>query len=415
MPLSSVLMFGWEYPPHNSGGLGVACQGMCEALVNDGHKVTFVLPKFIEIKEGIVPLVFADSASHKHIDEWGLSIIRQIQNPYTSPDEYKKLLKIYYNYFGEDAPYPDSLIERVDLYSAKAYGLSKDYKNVDIIHAHDWLSFGAGIAAKRATGKPLVVHIHATEYDRSPGGSINTEIYKREKAGLEVADKIIAVSEFTKNTITKHYGITPDKILVVHNGVVSKISTKKLSDDLLTIKESGNAIVLSLGRITLQKGIDYFMHMARIVLDHMPKTFFVVAGSGDMERQIIELGAELGISHNVLFTGFVRGDTIDSLYRTADVFIMPSVSEPFGIAPLEAMDQGTPVIISKQSGVSEVASHTLKVDFWDVEDMANKVIAILAYPALKNTLSTEGGKQVKTLNWGTAAKKLASIYNELKK
>ena len=410
----SILMFGWEYPPHNSGGLGVACQGICEALTEDGHIVTFVLPKYIELDAGRVPIVFADKAPHAYLTQEEIDIVKSLQNPYLSETEYYRIMQ-YSRVLGINIDYPVSLIERVDLYESQSYILAKSFSDVDVIHAHDWLAFGAGIAAKKATGKPFVAHIHATEYDRSPSGNINKEIYRREKRGFDFADKIIAVSNFTKKNIIKHYGVDPSKISVVHNGVISKITNTELHTDLIKLKEAGYSIVLSLGRITLQKGIDYFMRMAKIVVDYRPKTFFVVAGSGDMENQIMELGADLGIAKNVLYTGFVRDDTIDMLYKTADIFIMPSVSEPFGIAPLEAMHQGTPVLISKQSGVAEIATHTLKVDFWDIEEMANKVIAVLSYPELGQTLSNEGKTQVETFSWSNVSKKLSNIYKELKK
>ena len=414
MSRPSILMFGWEYPPHNSGGLGVACQGICEGLIELGSNVTFVLPEKTSIEEGRVPIIFANQLTHTHIEESELDFIRKIQNPYNSASDYGDLVKKYKLVYGKDIGKGFSLIEKVDLYEYQTHNLAKKYKDVDVIHAHDWLSFGAGIAAKKVTGKPLVAHIHATEFDRSGSDSINEEIYSREKRGLEEADVVVTVSDFTKNIIIKKYGIDEAKIRVVHNGVISKQTNTEIKDGLSEIKDAGFNIVLSLGRITLQKGVDYFVRMAKIVLEYKPKTFFVIAGSGDMENQIIELANDLGISKNILFTGFVRGNTIDMLYRSADVFIMPSLSEPFGIAPLEAIVQGTPVIISKQSGVSEVVSHALKVDFWDIEGMANKVIAVLEYPKLSETLVEHSTKQVKEITWTNASRKLIDIYTYIR-
>jgi glycosyltransferase involved in cell wall biosynthesis len=407
-------MFGWEYPPHNSGGLGVACQGICEALIEEGHKVTFVLPHGTKIDGGRVPIVFANKAKHTYLDKEEIEILRKLQNPYLGEFEHSELIARYKQQYGMDTAYPFSLISRVDLYAHHAGRLAKEFADVDVIHAHDWLCFGAGVAAKQATGKPLIVHVHATEYDRS-GDNINQEVFVREKYGMDMADKIVTVSSFTKDIIVKKYGIDEAKISVVHNGVVQKKTNSEIKNQLIHIREAGNSIVLSLGRITLQKGVDYFVRAAKIVLDYRPKTFFVVAGSGDMEAQIIELTSDLGISNKVLFTGFIRGDTVDMLYKASDVFVMPSLSEPFGIAPLEAMVQGTPVIISKQSGVSEVVSHALKVDFWDVEELANKIIAILDYPELQKTLQIQGQVQVDGITWKNAVKKLAQVYKEVTK
>ena len=303
------------------------------------------------------------------------------------------------------------MIEEVLRYGhlATAIALEEDF---DVIHAHDWLSFLAGIKAKKATGKPLVVHIHATEFDRTGGGNVNQQVYEIEKQGFEEADKIIAVSNFTKNKIIEHYGINPEKIIIVHNGV-AQIDTSSIKNSLNGLKRTGQKAVLFLGRITIQKGADYFLKAAKKVLEKNPNVFFMVGGTGDMERQIIEEAAAMGISDKVLFLGFVKDKDKAEIYQMADLYILPSVSEPFGLTPLEALSCGTPVLISRQSGVSEVLSHCLKVDFWDIDQMANKILAVLEHSELKEELQNNGGQEVQKFNWVDSAQKCIYVYKEV--
>lgn len=268
------------------------------------------------------------------------------------------------------------------------------------------MAYKAGINAKKATGKPLVVHIHATEFDRGGGNGVNQYVYDIEKEGFENADVICAVSNFTKNKIVEHYGVNPAKVKVVHNAV----EFTDFKEDIKKHKKD-DKVVLFLGRITLQKGPEYFVHAAEKVLEKEPNTKFIVAGSGDMMPMMINLAAEKGLGSKMLFAGFLKGDDIDRAYKIADLYVMPSVSEPFGITPLEAMRNGTPVLMSKQSGVSEVVSHCLKVDFWDVEDMANKMLAALKYPALHNCLKENGSREIKKFSWNEPAKKCIDAYN----
>jgi len=274
----------------------------------------------------------------------------------------------------------------------------------DVVHAHDWLAYPAGLAVRAITGKPLVAHMHATEFDRS-GEHINQQVYDIERAGMHGADRVIAVSQLTKNVVVHRYGVDPAKVDVVYNGVELKGG---IAAEEGIRKE--DKIVLFLGRITMQKGPEYFIRAAKRVLDKIENVKFVVAGSGDMATRMIEEAAHLGIGHKVLFTGFLRGKDVQRVFKLADCYVMPSVSEPFGIAPLEAMEQDTPVIISKQSGVSEVLSHALKVDFWDIDDMANKIVAVLKYPPLSQTLREHGAFEVRNLNWDGAAEKVIKTY-----
>jgi glycosyltransferase involved in cell wall biosynthesis len=297
----------------------------------------------------------------------------------------------------------------VHRYAAIAAQLAEN-EQFDIIHTHDWMTFPAGIVVAAATGKPLIVHVHSTEFDRS-GEHVNQMIYDIEKEGMHHADKVIAVSHFTRNIIIGRYGISGEKVEVVHNGV------ERNGNGSWPLGETGieknERIVLFLGRITMQKGPEYFLAAAKKVLEVMENVKFVMAGSGDLMHKAVEMAAGLGIGHKVLFTGFLRGDDVQKIYQMADLFVMPSVSEPFGLVPLEALQNDVPVIISKQSGVSEVLMHALKVDFWDVNEIANKIIAVLKYPPLEMTLRNYGNFEIRKLRWADSAQKCANIYNEM--
>jgi glycosyltransferase involved in cell wall biosynthesis len=295
----------------------------------------------------------------------------------------------------------------VHRYAAVAAELSRE-EQFDVVHAHDWMTFPAAIAVAAISGKPLIVHVHSTEFDRS-GEHVNQMIYDIERKGMERADKVIAVSQYTRNIIITRYGISSENVEVVYNAV--EPNNNWGSTDTVIGKDE--KIVLFLGRITMQKGPEYFLAAAKKVLDVMDNVKFVMAGSGDMLHRAVQMAAELGIGHKVLFTGFLHGEDVQKIYRLADLYVMPSVSEPFGIAPLEALNNDVPVIISKQSGVSEVLTHALKVDFWDIDEMANKIIAVLKYPPLGITLRNHGNFEVRKLKWKDSATKCARIYEEM--
>ena len=392
-----VLMFGWEFPPYNSGGLGTACQGLTKALSTKGAQITFVLPKKVDLNLDYLKLVFGDKNSSVYVVN---SLLKAYLNHET-----------YYQEFSIN-PHPTnyglSLMEEVERYGRIAEEIARQ-EEFDVIHAHDWLTFKAGIAAKKVSGKKLVVHVHATEFDRTGGQGNNQLVYDIERQGMHEADMIIAVSNFTKNKIVEHYGVSPAKIRVVHNSV--DFENYELSK-IPKLREH-NKIVLYLGRLTIQKGPDYFIYAAKKVLEKYKNVIFVVAGSGDMEKFLINKTAELGISDHVLFTGFLRGEDLFKAYKMADLYVMPSVSEPFGITPLESMMTGTPTIISKQSGVSEILTHCLKVDFWDVNEMSNKIICALKYKELHETLKENGFKEVQKIKWENSADKTLGVYNEL--
>lgn len=407
-------MFGWEYPPHHSGGLGVACKGIAHALIDNDIHVCFMLPKTVALHETRVPIVFADRHTTQTKTTAHLEVLaRELQNPYISSVEYEKRLKLFIQAGGKIIP--RTLFEQVDHYGTLVKSLSKEeLSTYDVIHAHDWLCFKAAITAKEMTGKPFIAHIHATEFDRCGGNSVNQVVYDREREGMHKADHVITVSELTKRTVINHYGIDPNKVTVIHNGndpVLNTVSERYAS--LNRLKHDGKKIILYAGRITIQKGVDYFVRAAHKVLQYEKNVYFMVAGTGDMEQQIITLTRDLGISDHFIFTGYYTLQDQASMFSLADLVVMPSVSEPFGIIPLEAMGVGTPVIVSKQSGVAEVISHALKVDFWDTDEMANKIIAFIRNSPLRETLQKEGQAQSKGVTWDKAAKKMKHLYQTL--
>ncbi len=402
-----VLMYGWEFPPIQSGGLGVACQGIVEGLISHQHAVYLVLPKTSSAMQ-----MYGDNFKVLSASESGGAIEignipTGLYSPYASNDvSYQKYLQKILKE-EPNAIYGKNMMEEVYRYAAKAAVHAKHVPH-DVIHSHDWLTAEAGVQAKKISGQPLVMHVHATEFDRS-GENPNQAVYDLEKRGMEHADHVIAVSQRTKEMLMKHYGIDDWKIDVVHNAVQPNVSTYQKSHHI----NPTDKIVLFLGRMTMQKGPDYFLQMAKKVLDHMKRVKFVMAGDGDMMEQVINMAIGLGIEKHVLFSGFLKGDEIARTYAQADLYVLPSVSEPFGITPLEAIRQGTPVLISKQSGISEVIKNALRVDFWDVDEMANKVIAALEYPALHQTLREHSTKELEKMSWQKQAGEITKVYEKI--
>ena len=404
-----------------------ACYGLTRAMDSLGIKVTFVLPKKVHGHHAThVKLLTPESRYETETDPPGFKNVqfRRIPSalePYSTPQEYlDRLERIRSNYhelfsslgenaehFGSGEHYGRDMYGEVQRYAAIAAELALR-EEFDIIHAHDWMTYPAGMAVAAATGKPLVVHVHSTEFDRS-GEHVHQMIYDIERAGMERADRVFAVSYLTRNIVITRYGIPGERVEVIYNGV-ERNGDRALSGTRIRSEEK---IVLFLGRITMQKGPEYFLQAAQKVLSVMDNVKFVMAGSGDLMHRTIELAADLGIGSKVLFTGFLRGDEVRHIYKMADLYVMPSVSEPFGIAPLEALDHDVPVIISKQSGVSEVLTHALKVDFWDVDEIANKIVAVLKYPPLQSTLKDHGNFEVRKLRWKDSARKCARIYEEM--
>jgi glycosyltransferase involved in cell wall biosynthesis len=421
-----VLMFGWEFPPHISGGLGTACYGLTKGLSSLGNvEILFVVPKAYGDEDqqtarimGANDVFVGDEMIDYQEFLHKISYIQVGSNlvPYTSPEEYEMLVEagktenremIYTRFGGKyefSGGYGYNLFQEISNYAIVASHIGRK-NNFDIIHAHDWLTFPAGIAAKQVSGKPLVIHVHATDFDRS-GGSVNPGVFEIEKRGMEAADKIIAVSNLTRNTIIYNYGINPDKIITVYNavepvgGLTGEVSYNHTSDRIVTF----------LGRVTVQKGPEYFIEAAHLVLKHMKNVRFVMAGSGELLVRSIHRIASLRIGDKFHFTGFLHGDEVKRMFATSDVYVMPSVSEPFGISPLEALQSNVPVIISRQSGVSEVLKHAIKIDFWDVHAMADAIYGILNYPGLSNFFRKHGKNEVDNLKWETTAAKVREIY-----
>ncbi len=422
-----VLMFGWEFPPHISGGLGTACFGLTKGLANQGVEVLFVMPSASgEEDQSAVKIINASevvvSETVKNVKDFleKVQFLRIGSNmvPYLDPIQFSKLvteqkegqIADYKMHLGEkyqfSGKYGANLMEEVARYAIVAGEIALKH-DFDVIHAHDWLTYLAGVTAKRLTGKPLVVHIHATEFDRS-GNNINTEVYELEKLGMKEADRVIAVSNLTRNIVINKYGIHPDRVVTVHNAV--DFHGFENVDVSRGVEEK---IVTFLGRITFQKGPEYFIEAANKVLKRYPNVRFVMAGSGDLLNRSIRRVAKLGISTHFHFTGFLKGGEVQKMFAYSDVYVMPSVSEPFGISPLEAMRANVPTIISKQSGVAEVLNHAIKVDFWDIDAMADAIYALLSYPAISQMAVRKGLDEVNALKWENAAFQVKEIYSKV--
>jgi len=436
-------MLGWEFPPFISGGLGTACYGLTKALSDLAAEVLFVLPRGeSELRFERVRVVAAagkqGGRSHTYWTVDGLEHVRLIPvgaaiSPYQTEAEYledrrrQETGRASTVKEGGTAAMPANpnrptslgLMSSPDLYAGDLFGEVHRYARLvaeiarqsdfDVIHAHDWMTFPAGLSVAALTGKPLVVHVHSTEFDRS-GTNVNQRVYDIERAGVHGATRVICVSRMTRDILTSRYGVPESKCRVIYNAIT--INGEPINHPFNRI-EQNDKIVLFLGRITMQKGPEYFLAAAKKVLTVMDNVKFVMAGSGDMIRRMIELAAAMGIGHRVTFTGFLRGDDVDRIYEMADLYVMPSVSEPFGLAPLEALSHDVPVLISKQSGVSEVLTHALKVDFWDINEMANKIVAVLRHPPLQKTLREHGAFEVRKFSWSDAARQCVEVYQEI--
>ncbi len=426
-----VLMFGWEFPPHIAGGLGTACYGIVKGLSHCGVSTMFVMPSASGdedqsaaqiINASDVPVQITDTMNvDDFLDKVQFVHIGTNMVPYLDPAEFHTLVEedrrrqvrdfsVHYGHtYKFSGKYGSNLMEEVARYAMVGGTIAMTHKDeFDVIHAHDWLTYMAGIAAKRLSGKPLVVHVHATSFDRSSDNNIDTRVYDIEKRGMEAADRVITVSDLTRNIVITKYGIDPSKVVTVHNAV--DFSGRSNVNVERGVKDK---VVTFLGRITFQKGPEYFIEAAAKVLKRCDNVRFVMAGSGDMMNRSIRQVARLGISDRFHFTGFLRGKEVQEMFALSDVYVMPSVSEPFGISPLEAMRTGVPSVISKQSGAAEVLKYAFKVDFWDVDAMADEIYALLKYPALANFASKYGFDEVNTLKWNNAALKIKNVYESV--
>lgn len=412
------LMFGWEFPPHILGGLGTASYGLTRGMSEQPDmEITFVIPKphgdedqsFLKIIGACnVPVVWKEN-SWEHVNNRIGNIMH--------PDEYFWLRngikydfrRIYTNdlgCIGFSGKYPDNLIEEISNYEAVASVLAHQL-DFDVIHSHDWLTYPAGRFAKQISGKPLVIHVHATDFDRSRG-KVNPTVYKIEKDGMDAADHIITVSDLTRRTVIEKYHQHPNKVTTVHNAV------EPLPDvDSFVKTPRKDKIVTFLGRITMQKGPEYFVEAAARVLSKTKNVRFVMAGSGDMMNAMIDLAAKRGIADRFHFPGFLRGRDVNEMLAQSDVYIMPSVSEPFGISPLEAMQVGTPSIISYQSGCAEILTHVVKTDYWDIDAMADAIYGIVTYPAMYKSMKELGLEEVNNIKWYDAGLKVRAIYDKV--
>ncbi len=393
-----VLMLGWELPPHNSGGLGVACYQLCKALSSKGVGIEFVIPY---------------TADHSSIDFMNV-------HP-AHPQGITAILKSGIAYDSYKYVYEDGHEEWFNMHDQqaayeKAVGDLVPLMNFDVIHAHDWLTFRAGLRARHISGKPLILHVHSIESDRSAkAGGGNPLVREIEGLSFLMADRIIAVSQFTKDAIIREYDIPSDKIDVVHNSLdlemVEPLAIESTHSYLHAMRARGYRVVVSIGRLTIQKGLTNLLYAAKAVVDNHPKTIFLIVGSGEQYTELIELAAELGISQNVIFSGFQRGARWRDSFAVGDLFVMPSVSEPFGLTPLEAAGYGTPSLISKQSGVAEVFTNCLKVDFWDINEIANQIASVVKNDALRDELHINAQSEYNNLSWHPAADKLIDWYN----
>lgn len=391
-----ILMLGWELPPHNSGGLGVACYQLCKALSKKGADIEFVLPY---------------TADHD-VDFMNINSAH--------PQDVERVLKAGIAYDSFKYIKTNGEVEWVDL-----FGQSKIYEEAverisgiasfDVIHAHDWLTFRAALRARERSGRPLILHVHSIESDRSGveyGG--NPMVREIEGISMLLADRIIAVSAHTKRAIVREYGIPADKIEVVHNSISPDSFIPSDSDNsyhyLARMKQAGYRVVTNVGRLTIQKNLPNLLRAFKTVVDNAPKTILLIVGSGEQYYELISLAAQLGIARNVIFTDFQRGKRWRDAYAISDLFVMPSVSEPFGLTPLEAIGYGSPALVSHQSGVSEVLQNVLKVDFWDINEMANQITAVVQNDALRDELHRNSYKEFEKMSWDEAADKLMSLY-----
>lgn len=415
------LMFGWEFPPHILGGLGTASYGLTRGMASCGDMdITFVIPKpwgdedrsFLKIiGANCTPVAWRDH-------QW--DYVNQRIGHCMDPQDYFDLRNHIYadfNYMNHlndlgciefSGRYPENLLEEINNYSIVAGIIARTYP-FDVIHSHDWLTYPAGIHAKQITGKPLVIHVHATDFDRSRG-NVNPQVFAIEKDGMNWADHIICVSDLTRKTVIEKYHIDPRKVSTVHNAV------EPISPEIEAIEPKRNTndkVVTFLGRITMQKGPEYFVEAAHRVLSKTKNVRFVMAGSGDKMNDMIKLASARGIADRFHFTGFLKGKQVYEMLKSSDVYIMPSVSEPFGISPLEAMQVGVPSIISLQSGCAEILSNVIKINYWDIEAMADAIYSIVTYPAMYEHLKEEGKREVDQIVWEKAGSKVIDIYKQV--
>lgn len=378
-----VLMFGWEFPPFQAGGLGTATQGLVKGLVRQGARVTLVVPFPIGAADLGEPRIVSAAAPMQSVR------VHRVPTPlaaYGGADAYLAALERARREGLPTAVYGRNLMEEVERFAAVAGGIARREPH-DLIDAHDWLTFGAGLRARAASGRPFVAHIHATEFDRS-GEAVDPRIARRERRGLRSAARVIANSRRLRDLVVRRYGVPDSKVDVVHWGIDGERAAP--GPPRGSPFPPDDPVVLFIGRVTRQKGPETFVRVARRVADHVPRVRFLLAGTGDLLPAVVEQAVALGLADRVHFAGPLAGDDVDRAYRLADVCVMPSVSEPFGLVVLESLRNGTPCIIPRTAGAAEAVRNAFKVDFWDVDQMASQVIALLRHPMLRDELSRRG-------------------------
>jgi glycogen(starch) synthase len=405
------LMLGWEFPPYISGGLGTACYGLTKAMGRLGMEVTFLLPRMGPVRVAGNPEMILESGfPHIRLRAVPSSLMAYGRrgNP-RSAQQATTGTAVLEEELGGPAPYGPNICEEVHRYAMRVMKIAES-EEFDVIHAHDWMTFPAGIALSARSGKPLIVQVHSTEFDRS-GEHVNQYVYDIERHGMHAAARVITVSNYTRSIVVNRYSVPPEKVEVVYNGI--DFPQGGAAAPPQAAPAGGDKVVLFLGRITMQKGPEYFLYAAKKVLEKEKNVKFVMAGDGDRLYGTIDLAAWLGIGHKVFFTRFLRGADVDRVYQMADLYVMPSVSEPFGIAPLEALQHNVPILVSKSSGIAETFHNALKVDFWDIDEMANKIIAVLRHPQLQETLRTNGRKEALRFRWEDSAARVNEVYRKV--
>ncbi len=402
-------MIGWEYPPFNSGGLGVACQHIAESLADGGFRIVFTLPQKMEVSSRKIEFYFAESLPLGQTPS--TLTYASLGGSVSSSPIKARAVSGFLSCIFKKPVLTQGLVASTVAYAQELLAHFQD-SDFDLIYAHDWLTFPAAVALKERCHKPFIAHIHALEFDRAGESSWRHSVISLiEQYGLQAADKIIAVSQYTKNKIIECYGIDPAKITVAHNGIspaVHEANTLYLKEGFL----KGKKVVLFVGRLTFQKGIDWFLKAVKEIALLDPNIVFLIVGDGELKAQAVNLAVRFGIAKQVIFTGFLRGKNLENAYRLADVYVLSSVSEPFGISPLEALQHQTPVIVSRNSGVQEVLKGALKVDFWDTHSLAEKILAVLRYQPLKEKLVHDGEQDLAQLSWNKTAAKIAKICRE---
>ena len=409
-----VLKLGWEFPPFFAGGAGIVCNELTKALNEKNVEVLFVMPhgpekeiNEINQRNSMLKILTTDMYDTEKIR---IETVETLLHAYIGWEEYKEKYDFIKSTKKQKNPYGKNLAEEIERFSQLILKIVEN-EDFDVIHAHDWVTFLAGINLKKKTGKPLIVHVHITEFDKSGGMYADPFIYGIEKAGMDQADRIIAVSNLVKDRCIHNYYQDPSKIRVIHNAATPM---KELKEEIYEIK-GNDKIVLFAGRITLQKGPEYFVEAARLVLQHRQDVKFIVAGTGDLLPEVIKDVESKNMREKFIFTGFYTRNEAEKIFGMADVFVMPSVSEPFGVVPYEAQMKKTPCIISKQSGISEVLNHALKVDFWDTRELANKMLGLLDYEDLHKEIKDKGYDEAKNASWDKPATKCIEVYREVAK